>query len=335
MNNYFLLLGLFLLPLIGTAQTDNLDTFVRSGIELHETGKYKEAIAMYQKGLKKHPDAAILQYEIAYAYMALQDYPQALSYSDKVLKQKDKYLLESFMIKGSALDNMGKTKAAIKAYEKGVKAFPNHYLLRYNLALTHFNNQDHDSAEAELLHAIGLNANHSSSHYLLSFITAEANRRVESILALYFFLFLEPDSGRSENAYGMLNQLWNKGVERESEKKINLTLEMLEDSDEFSSADLMMTLLAAGKTLEKNRDKTEEQLFYENTEAIFSQLAETQEGKTGIWWDLYTRFFNQVAEAGHLEAFCYYITQVKGEAVTTWLDSHADQLEAFGKWLEE
>ncbi len=331
-KNYTLSLFLFLLPGLSFAQS-RLDTLVQEGIALHDAGRYAEAIATYEKGLKVAPNDPLLHYEIAYSHYAAQDHAAAIVHANKVLKQKDQYLKEAYLIKGSALDNQGKTKAALKTYAKGIKAFPDSYLLPYNAGLTNYRTQDYELAEMHLIKGIEINPDHSSSHYLLATLKAEQGERVPALLALYLFLFLEPDSERSADAWSLLTQLLHRGVSREDARTINISVEMLEDKNEFSALDLLIPLMIAGNSTEENADKTPEELFVENTQAIFSMLG-NEEGKKGVWWEVYAPFFTSIDDAGHTEAFCYYLSQAKGEAVTTWLEANPEKLEAFGKWLQ-
>ena len=45
-----------------------IDAYVESGIELHNQGHYKEAIAMYKRALEIEPKSSLVNYEISFSY---------------------------------------------------------------------------------------------------------------------------------------------------------------------------------------------------------------------------------------------------------------------------
>ena len=330
---------LFFVFLLLTANTllgqDEVTDLVKEGIALHDEGKYDEAIAIYEKALALDPKSALVHYELGYSYYAKGDYQKALKYTDFVLKQGDQFVLDCYILKGNALDNMGKGKKAIKVYEKALEQFPEEYLLSYNLALSLYNQRILDQAEENLVNAIYSNLAHSSSHVLLAQIQIEKGERIPAVLSLFFFLLVEPVSSRAESSYEQLIKQMQKGVQKEDDQNININLSLGDVQGDFSAAELMLSLSEASKYTDENKDKTEEELFVKRTETLITVLDGMKEGKSGIWWELYIDFYSRVQQAEHLETFCYMISQVKGETVTKWLDEHPEKVEAFLKWLEE
>ena len=331
---HVIFVSLLLLSLSASAQY-TLDQLVSKGIKLHDEGKYDEAIVVYEEALKMEKNSSLVNYEMGYTYFAMKDYKSSIKHLKKVIKANGDHLMQAYTIIGSAYDDMGKPAKAIKTYEEAIKDYPDHYLLHYNLGLTLYRQGELDEAEKSLINAIKLNAGHKTSNYLLGIIKAEQNRRVESLLSLYFFLLLEPDTDRAKGAYATIQKLMGKGVKRTGEKSIQLNVSLGGDDDEFSAANLMISLLAAGNESEENKNKSEQQLFYENTESIFGVLNETGEDKPSFWRETYIDFFSALKEAGHMEAFCYYISQTQGEDVHKWIEENEDKLTAFAEWVEE
>ncbi len=285
-------------------------TTPQQGIELHDKGDFQGAISKYEQALKIDKKSTLANYEIALSYNAMKDYENAMKYSKIIIDIDKDNLLPAYMIYSAALDNMGKPKESIKVYTKAVKKFPDSYLLYYNLALSNYNYKDYKEAELALYKAIERNPLHGSSHFLLGYLMSEQNRRVQSLLPIYFVLMLEPTSARAKGAYQTLQQLLNQGVSQKSDKETNITLDIgtLGEKNEFSAAELMLSMLSASKSLEKNKDKTEMELFVDNTEAFFSILGELNKDKKGIWWEFYINFFYAMTQAKHTVPFCYYIS---------------------------
>ena len=77
------------------------------------------------------------------------------------------------MVKGTALDMMGKSTEAIQTYERALEDFPNNHLIQYNLAVTAYNINDFAKAERALQQALKIKPSHASSHLLLGYILSD------------------------------------------------------------------------------------------------------------------------------------------------------------------
>ena len=276
-------------------------------------------------------------YEIGFSYFMNKEYKKSIKHLDKVLKNENDFLVEAYTIKGSALDNLGKPKEAIKIYNEAISKFPENYLLYYNVALTQYKTSMLKDAEEHLKKGILLNPTHASSNFLLGAIMDQQGKRIQSLLATHFFLLIEPNTERSVSGLNLLSNLMNQGVERKDENTINLTLGNPELGDEFSSANMMLSFIEASKITEENNEKSEAELFYENTESVFTILKELaeKEPKEGIWWEFYVDFYSKLIESGNTEAYCYYIGQSNGAEEEKWLTENKEKVDELFKWLNE
>ena len=188
---------------------------------------------------------------------------------------------------------------------------------------------------AAALKAVELNTFHASSHFLLGACQADQRKNVQSLLAMYFFLFLEPDTKRSIGALEISGAMERQGVERTSEKEINISLNLSEPNDPFGATSLILSLLNTGIESVDGDVKSAEQQFYDKTNSMFSTLKESREGNDGIWWDLYVDFYSQLQEHGHLEAFCYYIKQSNDGATVDWLNENEEKVNQMFTWTNE
>lgn len=332
-----LIVALLFVSIIGTAQS-SIDEIVKEGIGYHDKGEFDKAIETYKKALKIDPQSPLVNYEIALSYFGKQDYEKAFEYSEAVLKQKKDFIVQAAMIKGSALDVMGKTQESIEFFKKVIEENEAHYLLYYNLGVNYFKISELDKAEECFVKAIDLNVNHGSSHWLLANIQDQKGNPVQTLLAVHFFLFLEPDTQRSQTAYKMLQKNFGGNVTKDKDKPntINITLQALDEKSQFSSAELMISMLEASKSIEENKDKSDDELFVENTDSFFTIMGElNKEEYKDIWWTFYTPFFYELAKSEHIEAYCKYITQGSNENSAKWLNDNEDKFNAFGAWLQE
>lgn len=313
----------------------SIEGYVNEGIQYHDSGDYEKAIKTYQKALEIDPKSTLVNYEIALSYFSKGDYKKAIKYSDVILSQKEDYMLQAYITKGSSLDVLGKTKESIKLFEKAIKDTEGSYLLYYNLALNYYKLNDLDKAEENVINAIEKNPNHSSSHLMLANIQNFKGNSVQTLLATHYFLFLEPNTKRSVGANKMLQENFGGNVSKDDSKPntINIVLSSSGDS-QFGAAELMISMLEASKSLEKSEGMTEDDMFIKNTESFFKIMGELKKDENKeIWWTFYTTFFYDLAKSDHLETYCKYITQSVNENSEEWLNENQNKLSDFDKWL--
>lgn len=336
MKKQLLYLVLFLTAGLGFSQ-EEIDSLVQLGVKYHDNGQYELAIKQYKKALAIEPQSSLVNYELAMTYMYAGDYEKAVKYSDIVLAQNGENLLPAYITKGSSLDYLGKTEESIKLFEEALNKFGDHYLLNYNLAYNYSKLEDYEKATDNLVRAIINNPQHPSSHYLLGEVMRKQNNRIQSLLSLYYFLFLEPNSERSKTAFQHIKEAFNGNIEKDNEKPNDITINLnpSEMDSEFAPAIMMISMIAATQEVEGNKDRTETEIFTDNSGKLFKILGELKKDKDGFWWNFYVPFFYDLAQSKHLETFCNYISLSSREEAMTWLQDHESKLEDFGKWLQE
>jgi len=326
----FLVLNLF-------AQDEKIRELVDKGVELHDQGKYDDAIKKYKEALDLSKNSGIANYELSYTYMTLKRYEEAVNYSRISSQLESDARQGAFVVLGSSLDLMGKPIEAIKAYEDGLKIYPTSNLLNYNLALTCMDQKQYEKAESAAILAINARPTHASSHIILATLMKYKNQRIKAVLCLYYALMLEPNNKRSAAVYADLRALLDQGVKQESEKKINVNISSLASKDkDFGAAETMMSLLSASRFIEKNKNKSDLELFQDQTKALFQLLSDSKKDKKGFWWDLYVDRFGDLLKSGNLEIFSYYISQSsKKSNAADWLKGHEAELEKLNDWINK
>jgi tetratricopeptide (TPR) repeat protein len=325
------LLFLFLTQYMN-AQNSDFDTVLSLGNGEYKKGNYAEAIEYFKQAHKLNRKVDVASYKLALTYLALQDNKNALLYSGNILDKGESYREDAYLINAAAWENLGRKKKAQKTYKKGIKEFPQSYLMNYNLALYLFNIGSLDDAEVFVIRAIELAPEHGSSHLLLSYIMFEKGQCIKSMLPLYYFLLIEQDSDRSLTAYDMLYALWNQGVRNNSRREIKLVEAGFSYSD-FGKAELELSLFNSLK----NEGETAKGLvdFAGNSKALFRVLKESYLNRSGFWWDNYVDFFLKMEDDNLSEPFSYFISKSRyNEDVLLWLSNHNSEFQRFLNWIE-
>jgi Flp pilus assembly protein TadD len=338
MNNFrILLLSLFLTTsLFAQTEEDKILELVKEGVQHHDSQEYNKAILKYKEALSIDKKSPLANYELAMTYSEKGDFPQAIKYAKKVIKQNTEYVIPAYMVKGNVLDEQGRTRKSIKLFNKAIRETEGHYLLHYNLGINYFKEGDLDAASSQMINAIKRNPTHTSSHLYLALAQKRKDELIKSLLPLYYFLLLEPNSNRAENAYVLLQSDLYGDVSRDAydETQVNIVIDDSEDNP-YRSVELMINLMAAARFSDENKDLSNEQYFVVTTKGIFEHLATQEIEAKDIWSDFYIPFFKEVKESKHFETFTQYVMQGTSDLATEWIAFHPDEVEEFFFWLNE
>ena len=335
MKNTLLITGLILLSTLSAAQSD-IDSLVREGIKFHDQQQYDQALNVYQKALEMNPQSPLVNYEMAMTYMYAGNYKKSIQHADQVISLDDKYLLQAYMAKGSCLDYLGKTNESIRLFEEGIEKFGPHHLFFYNMGYNYYKINNQEKAKENLVKAIRINPNHSTSHLLLGYLMNDMGNDVQSLLSLHYFLFLEPNTQRARNAWTLLQELFAGNVEHEKDNQINIHIDSAKADGPFGPALIMISMLEASKAMEEKKGKTEEELFIKHTNSFFTTLGElNKEEHDGVWWNFYVPFFYDIARSDQMDTYCYYISQSSKKESVDWLNLNDEKLNQFLSWLQK
>lgn len=330
----------FVLPLLlgfHVVAQDNLQDIMERGMTLHDQGKYELSLIEYNKALELAPKSAWVNYETAVSYYYMGNKDKAMKHAKTGVKEKSENGVQCVILLGTLYDEMGASKKSVKAYKKGIKDYGDYYLLWFNLGVTANSMGDYELAEEAFLKSAGNKRDHASSHYALAAVHMVQGNRAEAMLPLYFFLMIEPATQRSQHAYADLHDLWSQGVERKDSTNISLTLSPLsDDKDGMRMTEFMITLIEASSTLKENANKTEFEQFRDKSKSLFEFMGDLDlEDRNDLFTNYYIPFFARIAKSEHLSVFTHFIRQSTSEESADWINTHADELEAFFVWLDE
>ena len=339
MKIYITSFFLCLLAINAFSQEKTFKKYIENGIALHDEGKYQQAIKQYEKALKINKKSTLAHAEIAYSYIGLNDAKMALKHVNRAFKgdaPNDYPMI--YVIKGNVLDNMGKTKQAVKTYKQGIAKQPDMPMLYFNLGITHMRSGDNTKAKNAFINAISKNYSHASSHYYLGKLMERENEKVPAMLAYYFFLLLEPETIRADEIYDRLLELsiGSGDVEKTDNNEISITLNEESFASGFSSIELFLSLQDA-KNLgdEEFQEKTKTEKLIINTESFFNLMSEMKAENKGIWWDFYTPHFAHMVDCEVITAFCYHIGLSKGGDIALWMEAHEEEAIDFVNCVNE
>ena len=117
----------------------------QQAIKLEDEGKYAEALSLLNEAQKLDPGDFNYPYEIGYTYYVQQDFIKALDQFKKVVTYKN-ITDQCFQMLGNTYDVMGDSMNAFKAYDEGLKMFPNSGRLYLEKGNVYWNKKEYEKA---------------------------------------------------------------------------------------------------------------------------------------------------------------------------------------------
>ena len=313
-----------------SAQTD-LDGLMKKGVSLFDARQYEAAKEVFEQVLQQQANHPMAMYELGYTEYALGHLEKAIEWADRAIDSEDSQTMEpAYLLKGSALDDLGETKKAIKTYKAGAKSFPESHLFPFNLGVCYFRSEDLKKAEEELIKSLSLNPVHGSSHYLLGQLKMVQNERIPALMALQFFLVLEARSNRSADARERMAYLIGFGVERQDERNISVSLDPDAMDKPFGTRDMLISFKVASLMGNDSLNGAEKEL-----DILRSVLIGLGTDSDIFWKQTYASFFDRCEADGQFENM-YYHSRSGSEAdlIQSWLRLHANEMQEYYRWME-
>jgi tetratricopeptide (TPR) repeat protein len=310
---------------------------VKEGVQLHDEGKYAEAIGKYDAALAEDASYFSAWYEKSFSLSALGKSEEVVAISKRLLKDfpNEPDLKLVYVSYGNVLDESGKGKAALKIYDEGIRKFPDFYLLHFNKGISLSMQNKTEEAIPYFQKAVVLNPDHAGSHNALGRLLINRNK-VPGVLALMRMLVIEPQTKRAAENWQTLQPL----LMPESKKEITISADFLLGSlkekkkeNSFVAQELMLATLGGEVKSDDGQPITGMKKLIIQLNLFFAGLANENKENAGFYWDYYAPYFAALQKSEHLNTFAYIIQATGQDAgVQEWLKSHGKEIEAFYEW---
>ncbi|MCL1814060.1 MAG: tetratricopeptide repeat protein [Treponema sp.] len=311
------------------------EELVRTGIRYHDQGDYQNALNYYNQAMEHDPNHPVILYEMGYSYISMGNYNAAVEMADKgIAEAKNKGYAEVIPslldLKGSALDNMGRSEDAINVYLEAINVYGvSNTFIYYNLAVSYYRIERREDAVKALTYGLTINANHASSNYLMGKICMEDGKKTQAFYSLCYFLLLEPNTERATQSYNTILYMLRQ------EEMIGVS-----DKGAFTASDMIISVAFALDDENfrlSDAEKTKAKLYYIITNLDDMKNSGKIQRSNGdeLWWDFYSPFFNRIAVSDYFGIFCRYIGFSSDPDAGDWIENGRDEIEGFFEWLNE
>lgn len=341
-RNKIVLTASFSFLLLSCSQTSQLDKDkaykqAQYAVELMDKGKVDESINLLEESIKLDPDSFVYQYELAYAKYLKNDFKSSIEILNKIENHKESNDL-LYQLLGNSYDNISNPKKAIETYEKGLKKFPNSGPLYLELGIMQLGAKKYDKALDYFEKGIQNAPNFSSNYYRASLLYLNSSEEVWGMIYGELFMNLERNSKRTAEISKLLFETYKSEIQFKSDSTMNVSfaqnmeLDLKSASPKLPFANMVYEFgLVMSIVGEKSINLSSLNNIRHNFLNFYYDKNYDKEYPNSLF-----AFQKKVKEAGHLEAYNYWIL-MKGdeEEFSKWKSKNVMKWENFVIWFEK
>jgi tetratricopeptide (TPR) repeat protein len=329
--------------------SDAARTRLEKAITLMDTGMAETAIEILNNLDKEYPNNYNVLYEMCYAYWVLGEKMKAL----EILKRLEDHPAATFMVyhlEGNCLDEMGKPKEAIKAYNRGLERFPDAALLYVEQGRIAQKKEDYNQAVELYEKAIEVDPGHPSAYCCLTMLYADTSEPFWGIMygEAARMLCLHYDTGTygkwsaqiSELIYNLYKEHINITNKGDSTVIQTTFTKMNEISITKDSSQVFLPLpMAFDKEMLKAL-KPEKEITLQSLIDVRGRFIDSFYEQFNDYYDVsILDFQRQVRESGHWQAYNMYLLALGDmDAYQQWESTDptaGKQMDAFARWYND
>jgi len=304
----------------GFAQSSTTD-LIKEGRKLSSQKNYAGAIEKYKSALAIEPESPQANYQLAFALFASGKGPDGLPYLDKVVTANNNNPLTaaSYSLMGSIYGNAGQLPKAIEAYKNGIKTDSTNQRIYYNLGIVQYRSKLYADAGQSFVDAIKRDSADAGSVRMFALATFHENKRAEAILGFCRFLQLEPNSKRSAEAFGNLQNILQRG---------SLQAETGYEPTSATKAEAFTQNKVINKVLSGFMTRK----YASPTALLTAQLKELFTAFGDKY--KYAAYYNKLSQTDSFESFVRVISQSGLPENAKWVKENVDKIAAYEAWAK-
>ncbi|MES2267910.1 MAG: tetratricopeptide repeat protein [Bacteroidota bacterium] len=319
-----LLALLFFITIAVNALAQDAAGLTKDGQQLYRQKQYAAAIEKYKAALTAEPDNARANYEMALTLFSSGKGPDGLPFLEKSVKAGSSKVLTaaSYSLMGSIYGNAKQLPKAIEAYKNGLKTDSTNQRIYYNLGIVQYRSKLYPDAEQSFISAIKRDSLDAGSTRMYALVTFHENKRADALLGFCRFLQLEPNSARSKEAFGNLQNILQRGT---LEAEIGYQPTAATKAEAFAQNKIITKVLASFMT---RKYASQTALLTAQLKELFAAFANQPRPYK------YSQYFYKLSQTDNFDPFIRLMSQSNIPENATWIKDNADKVIALQEWFK-
>ena len=329
MKYCYILLITLLFGISAIAQTPDARALVKEGIDLYNQKNYPGAVEKYKAALAVDPENASANYNLAFTFYRMGKGKEGIANLERVTKAESVPIKAgAYKLLGAIYDQDNQPLKSIENYNAGLKVDADATTLQ-NLALVYSRVKQYADAEKSAIAAITLKPAQAASYRTYALVCFHQNKRAAALLGFCNFLMLEPNSTRSAEALGNIQNIFQGGaLKPEPGEKVAKPL----DADNAALNQAITKTIAPFAT---RRYASAGDLLAAQLKGVFTAIGPLTQTQTGndFFRKYMAAYFYQLAQTNNMSAFARFISQSKPESAA-WMKDNAQAMTDLDAWIK-
>ncbi len=306
----------------------NSSEWIQKGIELHEQGKYKEAISSYSRIDRSDTNYYRALYEMAYSLSADSQITKAVELCVAGLKKPNSYWPQLYTLYGNLLDDAGQPEKALRIYDTAIALYPAFTSLRLNKGTTYLILKKYAEAEVVLKECILINPYESSAHYKLGLTAIAQGKIIEAFLSYLNYMLLQPTGKFQQPCITQMSNICK------STDNIQELINTRNNDGEMPFA-LLEKIILSKIALDKNYKpliKLDDPITRQ-IQVLLEKL-EYDENSPDFWMQFYVPMLTNIFKEKKFEPFIYRLfSGLNIETIQTYIKKNKDEQQEMVNYL--
>jgi hypothetical protein len=343
-----LLTGLLALPVAAQTNQELALEKKSQAVELMDSEQIDESILLLNEAKAMDPENFAYDYEIGYAYFLKNDYKSSL----KVFKQVVKYKNaddQCYQMLGNLYDFNGLPDKALKAYDRGLKVFPNSGRLYLEKGNVYWGQGKYIDALPFYERGIYLDPQFPSNYYRAALIYCNSSEEVWGMIYGEIFMNLERNSQRTSEISKLLYDTYKSQIQFTSDTSISVSFSQMNNitinaNDLKRNPELLIASLKIPYGIGVYEPTLimslpgQKEINMNSLDTIRTNFIKHyfENDKNTTYPNVLFDYNKQMMDMGLLEAYNYWILR-KGDEETfgKWYDAHKTEWKNFMDWFTE
>lgn len=288
-------------------QRVNSIEIIKKGIQYHDEGKYKEALAEYAKVPFGDANYDLAVYEKALTQEMMEDYRGAIQSISELAENPSCQVKRNkvFMVLGDCYDYLEQYDKSVEAYDQALQIAPYDYLTLFNKGVSLMHNDKYEEAMECFKKSIFISPAHQGSHFRYGLCCMKLGYTVPGILALNYSTLMNTSSRYCLQALQILENLYENGIPNfNKENDIDISDEYEELNLFYKDIHQLLNTKAVVTQKFHSLTKVNHDIAKYN-QLVFSNV-KVRPGSRAIEDMLYVPYFKQVLDKKQYNTLCYY-----------------------------